>query len=244
MRLLALISLALGLACEFTLAKSLLHAPRNLYRRHEPLEEHVRREAFDVMDAQLSPRQEISHNAAPAPSASSSSGPPANLNDPTTNTTIAGACVGALSDITDVSNRAGWAACYNVLFLNNQTGVFEADLRLYQVSQPSGAFAGVQASNIHLALSYPEAAISATGQHAKRGELATRRSTSTMNQLQQYSFVGQIDKRLTLTQLKTYVLCPNSSMTPSQLTLSFAGPTSWHSSSLRSPSMPSPLKRV
>jgi hypothetical protein len=214
MRLLSITSLALSLACELTSAKSLLHGPRSLQRRYEPLEEHVRREAFEVMDAQLNPRQEVSHNSAPTPSTSSSSGPPANLNDPTTNMTIATACLEAFMDITNVSNAAGWAACYNVLYLNNQTGIFEADLRLYQVSPPTGSFAGIQNSNIHLALNYPEAAISATSQQAKRSELATRQSNSTMSQLQQYSFVGQIDKRLTLTQLKAYALFPSCSMMP------------------------------
>jgi hypothetical protein len=202
MRLLSITSLALGLACELTSATSLLHGPRSLHRRYEPLEEHVRREALEVMDAQLNPRQE----------SSSTSGVPANLMDPTTNLTIATACVAAFSDITKVSNAAGWAACYNILYLNNQTGIFEADLRLYQVSQPSGAFAGVQTSNIHLALNYPEAAISATSQQAKRSELVTRQSNSNMSQLQQYSFVGQIDKRLTLTQLKAYVFSSTCSM--------------------------------
>ena len=78
-----------------------------------------------------------------AASTSPSSGPPANFNGPATNTTVALACLNELADITDVSNAAGWAACYNVLFLNNQTGIFEADLRLYQVSPPSGAFSGI-----------------------------------------------------------------------------------------------------
>lgn len=202
MRLFFVTSLALGLACELTSAKALLHGPGRLNRKYEPLEEHVRREAFAFINAELGPRQEISPRSAQATSTSSSSGPPANLNDPATNMTIAMACVDALADITKVSNAAGWAACYNVLYLNNQTGIFEADLRLYQVSQPSGAFVGIPNSNIHLTLNYPKAAISASSQQIKRSELATRQTNSNMSQLQQYSVVGQINKRLTLTQLK------------------------------------------
>ena len=207
MRLLSICWVALGLACELTAAKSLHYGSRGLYRRSDPLEEHVRREAFKLIDDKLERRQEISHDATPAPSSSvSSSGPPANLNDPVLNMTIATACLDALADITKVSNAAGWAACYNILYLNNQTGIFEADLRLYQVSPPSGTFAGVNTSNIHLALNYPKAGISATSQQAKRGELGARRSNNTMNQLQQYSFVGQINPGLTLTQLKSYAI--------------------------------------
>jgi hypothetical protein len=206
MRFLSIGWVALGLACELAAAKSLLHDSGNLHRRHDPLEEHVRREALEFIDAELERRQEISHNAAPVPapsSSTSSSGPPANLNDPALNKTIATACLGALADITKVSNAAGWAACYNILFLNNQTGIFEADLRLYQVSPPSGSFAGVKSSNIHIALNYPKAGISATSQPAKRAELGTRQANNTMGQLQQYSFVGQINPGLTLTNLKS-----------------------------------------
>lgn len=212
MRLLSITSLAVGLVFgELAFAKGLFHGPRSLHRRHEPLEEHVRREAFEFIDAELEPRQELSPRGAPA--TLTSSGPPANLNDPATNMTIAMACVNAFADITDVSNAAGWAACYNVLYLNNQTGIFEADLRLYQVDQPSGAFAGIQSSDIHLALNYQEAAISATSQQTRRSELVTRQLATNMSQLQQYSFVGQIDKRLTLTHLKAYVFSPSSSVT-------------------------------
>jgi hypothetical protein len=207
MRLLSIGCLALGLACELTTAKSLLDGSRSLHRRYDPLEEHVRREAFEPIDDKLERRQEISHDAAPAPSSSaSSSGPPANLNDPVLNMTIATTCLDALADITKVSNAAGWAACYNILYLNNQTGIFEADLRLYQVSPPSGTFAGAKSSNIHLALNYPKAGISATSQPAKRDELDARQSNNTMSQLQQYSFVGQINPGLTLTQLKSYAI--------------------------------------
>jgi hypothetical protein len=210
MRLLSIGCLALGLACELTAAKSLLYGSPSLHRRYDPLEEHVRREAFELIDDKLERRQEMARNAAPAPSSSaSSSGPPANLNDPVLNMTIATTCLGALADITKVSNAAGWAACYNILFLNNQTGIFEADLRLYQVSPPSGTFAGAKSSDIHLALNYPKAGISATSQPAKRGELGARQSNHTMGQLQQYSFVGQINQGLTLTQLKSYAVTPS-----------------------------------
>jgi hypothetical protein len=44
--------------------------------------------------------------------------------------------------------------------------------------------------------------------------LASRELNSNMSQLQQYSFVGQIDKRLTLTQLKSYAFAPPPSMIP------------------------------
>lgn len=204
MRLFCITALALGLACEWTSANALFHSPRSLHRRHESLEELVHREAVNFLDAQLDPRQELSPRAPQAISSSPSSSSPPNLNDPATNMTVGTACLGVFADISNVSNAAGWAGCYNVLYLNNQTGIFEADLRLYQVSPPSGTFAGMQNTDIHLALNYPQAAISATSQQTQGSQLAARQmnNNNNMNQLQQYSFVGQIDKRLTLTHLK------------------------------------------
>ena len=116
------------------------------------------------------------------------------------------ACTNALSSITTVSNAAGLAACYNILFLNNQTGVFQADLSLYQVSQPSGIFAGIQASDIHPEATFPDAAISVSSSKAKRDDLVARQSNNTVSLLQQYTLVGQVNKTLTLTNLAQYVL--------------------------------------
>ena len=207
MRLQALASLALLLACEVSVsaAKSLPDSPA-FHRRHESMEDVVRREALNYLDSHFAARDELSPRATSTASVSSPSGIPVNLNSPAVNSTIAMACTNALSSITTVSNAAGLAACYNILFLNNQTGVFEADLRLYQVSQPSGIFAGIQSSDIHPEASFPDAAISVSSSKAKRDGLAARQSNNTISQLQQYSLVGQVDKTLTLTKLNQYVL--------------------------------------
>ena len=51
------------------------------------------------------------------------------------------ACISALAALHgSTSNPAGVAACYNVLAFDNATGVFGAEIRLYRVAKPSGAW--------------------------------------------------------------------------------------------------------
>jgi len=133
-------------------------------------------------------------------SSSASAGVPANINSPQINETVSQACLTALSAVHKVPNPAGWAACYNILFLNNQTGIFEADLRTYQVEPPSGTFAGVDSNSIAVALSYPEAEISSVNQKFKRAAVP-RQNAAGMPELRQYSFIGKINPSLKLTSM-------------------------------------------
>lgn len=52
------------------------------------------------------------------------------------------------------SNPAGMSVCYNLPFLDNSTGLFQADLRLYQIAPASGDFAGVPAQDVTVGLQY------------------------------------------------------------------------------------------
>ncbi|KAI0908303.1 hypothetical protein F4823DRAFT_500488 [Ustulina deusta] len=53
------------------------------------------------------------------------------------------ACTKTLSTLSTASNPSGMAVCYNVVQLNTDLGEFMADLRLFEVSSPSGAWEGV-----------------------------------------------------------------------------------------------------
>lgn len=119
------------------------------------------------------------------------------------------ACTSALTALNGVaSNPSGMAICYNVPYLNNQTGVFEADLRLYMVSPPTGAFANIASSNVQVSLNYNGATVSpvnasslkARGEQESdlnsliswpRNEVVKRVLTPTL--VQSYAFVGQIN---------------------------------------------------
>jgi len=112
------------------------------------------------------------------------------------------ACIRALRNLPVASNPSGTCVCYNLPALDNSTGTFEADLRLFQISAPTGAFAGIPQENIQVGLSYRGASVSPVSvedaARAIQGTQGLTRRQATNNGdprlLQKYLFVGQIDK--------------------------------------------------
>jgi hypothetical protein len=181
-------------------------------RRVDALEDMVRRRADEMTAPHLVARLPASAPA-PAPAGPSQSAStnltgsdPSNIEPAKMDATISAACAAALGPIKTVSNDAGILGCYNLPFLNTNTGVFEADLRLYQRSKPSGAFDGVKLTDISVQLSYPNAAFSTVPQNtksARRGlDLQSRQDRGRVNELQRFLFVGQVSNGLTLSKLK------------------------------------------
>lgn len=109
-----------------------------------------------------------------------------------------------------VSNPSGMAVCYNIPFLNQETGVFEADLRLFMISNPTESFIGVPSDKIQVALSFNGASVSPIDTNSiKRSEnnFASSIMLSYENPrevkrgmaprlMKTYAFVGQVDKTL------------------------------------------------
>jgi hypothetical protein len=58
------------------------------------------------------------------------------------------------------SSVSGMAACYNVPFLDTVKGTFESELRIYNVSVPSGNFAGTTLGSMSISMTYTNAAFS------------------------------------------------------------------------------------
>jgi hypothetical protein len=124
------------------------------------------------------------------------------------------ACSTALSALNGVaSNPSGMAVCYNLPYLDNSTGVFQADLRLYKISDPTGTFANIQSQDVQVGLTYPGATVSAVNASSlkRRGELYSliswpsirseegieRRQSATLPTMAQvYAFVGQVNHNL------------------------------------------------
>jgi hypothetical protein len=128
------------------------------------------------------------------------------------------ACNTALTALNGVANNpSGMAVCYNLPYLDNSTGVFEADLRLYMIAAPTGSFANIASSNVQVGLAYNGATVSAVNASSlKRSDenLATsliswprdvhmvqKRATPVL--VQSYAFVGQINKNLLTTAMGT-----------------------------------------
>lgn len=126
------------------------------------------------------------------------------------------ACNTALMMLNGVaSNPAGMAVCYNLPYLDNSTGVFQADLRLYMISNPSGDFSGVPAQNVTVGLQYFGASV----QTINPSELEKRdvrswpsteseseiekRAAMTPSLVQSYAFIGQINMNLMMPNMNT-----------------------------------------
>ncbi len=130
----------------------------------------------------------------------------------------AAACTAQLQNLNGVaSNPSGLAVCYNLPFLDNTTGVFEADLRLYMVAAPTGGFADIPSSNVQVGLVYDGATVSAVNASSlkrrsdlvsliswPRGEEGVQKRQAMIPALvQSYSFVGQINQNLLATPMGT-----------------------------------------
>jgi hypothetical protein len=124
------------------------------------------------------------------------------------------ACITSLEALNGrPSNPSGMAICYNLPFLNETTGIFQADLRLYMVGAPTGDFANIASQNVNVGLSYSGAtvqAINATTMTKRsdessliswpRAELEVLKRQTQIPQLAQaYAFVGQVNRELLAT---------------------------------------------
>ncbi|KAI1255588.1 hypothetical protein MGN70_002703 [Eutypa lata] len=105
-------------------------------------------------------------------------------------------CEKHLSQLSVATNPSGTAICYNLPSLDTTTGAFMADLRLYQVSTPSGDFSGISPEEIQVGVQYDGASVSPINQtiNARSVEEALKkRQTITPTLLQSYMMVGQVD---------------------------------------------------
>lgn len=121
------------------------------------------------------------------------------------------ACMDSLSNLNgQASNPSGIAVCYNLPFLDNTTGVFQAELRMYNVSAPIDPWVGVTAADVSMTLSYLGATVqNMPGNFTKRdltwppvrreisdGLLIERQNVNTMTEMKVLMYVGRINSNL------------------------------------------------
>jgi len=141
--------------------------------------------------------QSSTGGSAPNPSVSPLSGDSgaSSANSAAWEAKTAKACTNAISQLVGgASNPSGMAVCYNLPFLDNSTGVFEAELRMYNVSAPVDPWVGISAADINLSMSYLGATVSLM---KKRDvEPLVPRQSKLGQQLKLLQFVGQINSNL------------------------------------------------
>lgn len=195
-----------------------------LLQRSNDIEDVLRRDANLV--ASLTRRQDANPAAqVPQISSTPASGDAAKADLEKWNADTQAACNNALGQLNgQATNPSGIAVCYNLPFLDNQTGVFQAELRMYNISAPIDPWKGVTAADISMALSYRGATVqSMTGTFSKReaitwppvrdGMLVGRQDGGNgPQQLKVLMYVGKINSNLmgtAMTQCVLYSRLPN-----------------------------------
>lgn len=133
--------------------------------------------------------------------------PDGTLNVTAWNAATDAACKEHLGIVMRSTNPSGNCICYNLPSLDVKTGVFEADLRLYRVSQPRESFVGVAPGDVQVGVAYSGASVSRLKPESMSGmgmvgdvsrvtkrvdEVADVAGGPTL--VQAYMLVGQIDK--------------------------------------------------
>lgn len=106
----------------------------------------------------------------------------------------------------NASNPTGLVVCYNVPYLDQTNGTFEAELRIFNVSAPTGAWAGVTASEMMVMLQYQGATIQASN----NGVVPVKRDLDSQPLLHRRQMTSTSSMTATMTS-------SGSTMTPSQV---------------------------
>ncbi|KAG7101957.1 hypothetical protein HYQ44_018535 [Verticillium longisporum] len=162
----------------------------------------------DVADRYLSKRQEIN------PDSQVALNPDGTMDMEAWEEETTSACRDALAHLNVASNPSGTGICYNLPALDPTSGVFEADLRLFKVSEPSGQFQGIPPESIEVGLSFAGASVSPVEASRISGAVGRERKAKradVMDLLQSYMFVGQINpsnmqEKMTMAELEALVL--------------------------------------
>lgn len=193
-----------------------------VFQTGRDLEVQLREEA-DFKIATLTRRQEAedddddSDDEDDAPEPQISTRPQANdtplLDLATWNPETQRACERQLSQLNgNASNPSGLAVCYNLPLFNKTRGIFQAELRMYNISAPREDWVGVLASDVQMSLSYLGASIQSmnasdtvnrrrdviTWSRAVGGRLVERQNTNNgvPEELKSIMFVGQLNDRV------------------------------------------------
>lgn len=197
----ASIPTALGASINHLVPKSTADIPRG--NRHAGyVAARLRKDARALVSG-----HEMYHarNVAPSPSAVAVGIQPSTAANPIvdpaswTSQTVE-ACTKAVEGMNGVaSNPSGMAACYNVRQLDSPTGVFEADVRLYRVAQPTE---GWTTQDITVGMSYLGAAVALerSGNSKRDGTLVSflheKRDTALPQSVKNLTFAGKVNDDL------------------------------------------------
>ncbi|KAL6704909.1 hypothetical protein ACN47E_007454 [Coniothyrium glycines] len=182
-----------------------------LLQRGDDVEELLRRDAG--LMASLTRRQDANPaDTAPLASLTPASGDASQADLAKWEEQTRAACMSTLGNLNgQASNPSGIAVCYNLPFLDTKTGVFQAELRMYNVSAPIDPWKGVTLGDVSMTLSYLGATVqNMAGNFTKRdlswppirvrepndGLLVERQNIDSMTELKVLMYVGRVNSNL------------------------------------------------
>ena len=140
----------LVLACQLLpAAADSIHNHAHPLHRRTTVEEHLRRDAYDVV---------AEHERRQTSSTSGMFSSPSEEALANWNATTALGCSDALNALAGkASNPAGMAACYNLPIFDMTTGSFEAEVRMYAIAAPVDPWTNIPVQDMTVAITFPNA---------------------------------------------------------------------------------------
>lgn len=199
--------MALGSSLARVMPKTPLDVSR-AYRRENYVDQRVRTDAHAILNHQLYRLRNVERSPA-APAASPAESPaerkavaPTSDKAVATIPNTAPACMKALMTLNGTaSNPSGLAVCYNVMQIDNTTGIFMADVKLYKIAEPTGDWATLDMKKISTSLRYLGATVSqekpsttkrdATQVAGEEAEELAKRAAATPESILNTTFIGK-----------------------------------------------------
>lgn len=138
--------------------------------------------------------------------------PPPALTNAATNATspkyeaaILSSCTTALTLLASKpESLSGMSLCYNIIQLNNATGVFKSDLRLFKTAEPREAWANISSRDLVPSVEFRGSGASLAGEPKKANSADF--FTGAPQLRESYVFVGQINAQMLNRTMNMYVL--------------------------------------
>ncbi|KAI9807431.1 MAG: hypothetical protein M1833_000176 [Piccolia ochrophora] len=171
----------------------------------------LRRDVDQILDRLERRQSPSSPPAAPAPSTSAPPLDGAKMSPEQWEVQTEAACLNYMSK--GIQSPSGLAVCYNLPKLDNSTGAFNADLRLYRIAPPTGEWVGIVDEDVTVGLVYSDASLESTSKSTivrrdvPSARLEARQDAKSPELLQGFKYVGQLNenimsKPMNLTQLE------------------------------------------
>jgi hypothetical protein len=104
-------------------------------------------------------------------------------------------CAAKLNHTTAVANDAGIAGCWNLIYYITDTGDYAADLRLFQIVQPTGDWKDIDKATLRGQVAFPPDRSALRAKNMTENDLAASKEgmkDTTLVKIEDYQFTGTV----------------------------------------------------